>query len=441
MSDASPASPLDDRAYRSDVYVLSAAVLLLMLVAAVDAFNFFDRPNGGLRYTILVIPFAAVVFIRARHPSLIVRRPSPPDLLLGMLFLFGFSGALIGVAIRGNLANSYPVFLPMTVGLLFLLAVDGPTEDEVGRLLDRLANVGAVYVVMNFLVNTGLLPGLAHYLKYRNASAAIVAMALTAALVRRRWRRLAFLSFLFAVIFMTYPSATQVLMSIAVVLTLAVTTRRSGGLRTLILATVVALFVVLALVNLNTGIRLTTSYFAGVSKSNSDTGRLDLWTAGVDEFLSSPWIGQAFTGESIAIRTRDQKALPFHNDFVLFLAQGGVVGFGLLLTWIGVTELTLLRRFRAFRDAGFTDAADLTRIILVTLNCFFVSMAFNPTLEGVTRTATLFGLYGIAVSLGTPDTMRAQSRAAYQPTVSANPSGSETSGDQPSDASRSHATP
>ena len=346
------------------------------------------------------------------------------------------------MALRGNLANSYPVFLPMTVGLVFLLAVDGPTEGEVGRLLDRLANVGVVYVLMNFLVNTGLLPGLAHYLKYRNASAAIVAMALTAALVRRRWRRLAFLSVLFAVIvFMSYPSATQVLMAIAVVLTLAVTTRRSGALRTLVLATIVALFVVLALANLNTGSGSRPAISRGsANPTPTPVGSIFGRQASTSSSAPRGSVRRSPVSPSPSGRA-DQKALPFHNDFVLFLAQGGVVGFGLLLTWIGVTELTLLRRFRAFRDAGFTDAADLTRIILVTLNCFFVSMAFNPTLEGVTRTATLFGLYGIAMSLGTPETLRTQSRAAYQPTVFANPSGSETSGDQPSDARRFHATP
>jgi len=374
-----------------------------MLVAALDAINLFDRPNGGVRYTILLIPIVAVLTVRSRRPSLMVRQASPPDLLLGALFVFGFVGALIGVAIRGNLANDYPVFVPMALGLMYLFAVDGPTPDEVHRILDRLSNVGVVYVLMNFAVNTGLLPGLQHFLKYRNASAAIVAMAISAALVRRRWRRLIFLLVLYAGIFVTYPSATQVLMGFTVVLTLMLTTRRSGRARILVFGTVVLLFVVVALANLNVGIQLTNSYFASVHKADANSGRISLWSSGIDEFLTSPVIGQAFTGESIAIRSRDSKALPFHNDFVLFLAQGGALGFGLLVSWIFLTELTLLRRYRAFRDSGAADAANLTRIILVTLNCFFVAMAFNPVLEGVTRTATIFGLYGIAMSLAPPE--------------------------------------
>lgn len=402
MPDPSTTVVAPEPRWRTDAYELSSAVLVMMSVAALDAFNFFDRPNGGLRYTILVIPFATLVFVRARRPSFQVRRPTAPDVALLVLFVVGFAGTLIGVAFRGNIANSYPVFLPMAVGLMYLLAVDGPTPAEVARLLDRVANVGLIYVVMNFLVNTGLLPGFTHYLKYRNASAAIIAMAITAAIVRRRWRRLALLLLLYAGIFVGYPSATQVLMAVTVVLTLMLTTRRSGSGRTFVFAVVVVLFLVVTLANLNVGIQVTTSYFADVHKANANSGRLSLWTSGIDEFLSSPVIGQAFTGESIAIRSRDEKALPFHNDFVLFLAQGGAIGFGLLLAWIVLMELTLLRRYRGFRDAGYVDAADLTRIVLVTLNCFIVAMAFNPVLEGVTRTASLFGLYGIAMSLGVP---------------------------------------
>ncbi len=396
----------------TDAYTLAMAVVILMFIAALDAFNFFDRPNGGLRYTILIIPIAAVAIIRMRRPSFFVRRPSPSDLLLGCVFLFGFGGALVGAAFRGTQANSYPVFVPMALGLMHLLAVDGPTRDEVRRILDRLADVGLVYLAMAFVVSTGLLPGFLHFLKYRNASAAVVAMAFTAAFVQRRWGRIALLSVLYAVVFAGYPSATQVLMVFTVLLTLSLTTRRSGAGKTLVIGGLVALMIVGALANLGLSIRLTTSYFSDVNKSDSNAGRLDLWTSGVDRFLSSPVIGQAFTGDSITQRQRDEKALPFHNDYVLFLAEGGILGAGLLLAWIVATELTLLRRYRAFRDAGATAEADLTRVILVTLNCFFAAMAFNPVLEGVTRTATVFGLYGIAMSLGAPEGAGSEATAA-----------------------------
>ena len=100
----------------------------------------------------------------------------------------------------------------------------------------------------------------------------------------------------------------------------------------------------------------------------------------------------------------DEKALPFHNDFVLFLAEGGLLGFGLLAGWIILTEVTLVRRYRRFIAAGQRERADLLRITLVFLNAFFAAMLFNPVLPGASRSATIFGLYAITMSLGDPTT-------------------------------------
>ena len=53
-------------------------------------------------------------------------------------------------------------------------------------------------------------------------------------------------------------------------------------------------------------------------------------------------------------------------------------------------------------QAGQDERANLIRAILVCLNAFFVAMAFNPVLPGASRSATIFGLYAIAMSLGEP---------------------------------------
>ena len=97
-----------------------------------------------------------------------------------------------------------------------------------------------------------------------------------------------------------------------------------------------------------------------------------------------------------------EKALPYHNDFVLFLAEGGLLGAGLLVGWMFLAEATIIRRYRGFVRAGQDDHANLLRVILVCLNAFFVAMAFNPVLPGASRSATIFGLYAIAMSLGAP---------------------------------------
>jgi hypothetical protein len=73
-----------------------------------------------------------------------------------------------------------------------------------------------------------------------------------------------------------------------------------------------------------------------------------------------------------------------------------------LLWWIGVTETTIIQRIHRFRRSGDLGRADLLRAILVGLNAFLVAMAFNPVLSGASRSAVVFGLYAIAMSVGTP---------------------------------------
>ena len=124
-------------------------------------------------------------------------------------------------------------------------------------------------------------------------------------------------------------------------------------------------------------------YFDLVNKANANATRLDLWSAGVDRFETSPLVGSVFSGEVVAERSRDGKDLPFHNDFVLFLALGGLLGIGLFLAFLIVTEVTLIRWVHRFRRAGDQDRASLVRAVLVGINAFFVAMAFNPVLSGL----------------------------------------------------------
>ncbi len=392
--------------------------MLLMLISSLDVGDYFDRPSGILRYTILILPFGAALWVRARQPSWVIRQPALGHALVGLMVLLGVGGSIFGMTFRNTSQAPLNVFVPMGVGLILLLATDGPTDREVGRTLHLLGLIGFLYVVMNFLVNTHLLAGITGHLgplssakiqlaieqtlKYRNASAAFVALAFACAIVERRWRRLALLVVLFAAIFAGYPSATQVLIACGTALTLVLTSRRASALRTLVTASIFILVTVTALLNLNTVLRLTSTYFAEVHKVDANNGRLDLAAAGIEEFQQSPIVGQLFSTQAVAVRLRDGRTLPFHDDFILFLAEGGILGIGLLVSWMAYTEVTLLRRYREFMSAGDLDRARLTRVLLVMLNAFFIAIPFNPVMEGVTRTATLFGVWAIAMSLGRP---------------------------------------
>jgi O-antigen ligase len=393
----------------TDAYRMSRAFLFLMTLMTVDVFNVLDRPEvSGLpvpnqsRYLVLLIPIIVVAAVRMREPSLLVRAPGGSDMVLGVMFVLGLGGSLVGVAFLGTQDTSRPVFLPMSLGLLYLLTLREPSDGEVRRITDWLGLIGLLYVLMNAAVNLGILPGLLQYKQYRNASFAFVALAIGAAYVTGRKRRLVLILVLTGAIFVTYPSATSLVVIVAMGLTMFLTGRRATGLRSIVVTGLVLITVTFALANFQQGVRLASRYFEAVGKVDANAGRLDLWASGVDRWRESPIYGSVFSGEAVAQRVRDEKALPFHNDFVLFLAEGGLIGFGLLVAWIVLTEVTLVRRYRRFIAAGQQERADLMRIILVFLNAFFAAMLFNPVLPGASRSATIFGLYAIVMSLGDP---------------------------------------
>ena len=395
----------------TDSYRLARAFLVLLSITVVDVFNVLDRglaafrPNaeagGPIRYLVLLVPITVVALVRLQSPSFLMRRPSVSELVLALTFVIGLTGALVGSTMLGTEETARPVFLPMSLGLLALFVVREPTEREVGRIHRWLSNIGLVYIVMNTLVNVGVLP-FSEYQQYRNASVAFLALGLGAAAAAGQRRRLMIELVLTVVVFVTYPSATMVLALLTAGFTLYLTTGRATPLRSVVIGGVLVAFAIFALSNLEAGVRASNEYFDLVNKANANASRLDLWSAGIDRFEESPLVGSVFSGDAVAERSRDGKALPYHNDFVLFLALGGLLGIGLLLWWIGVTEATLIQRIHRFRRAGDHPRAALLRAILVGLNAFLVAMAFNPVLSGASRSAVVFGLYAIAMSLGAP---------------------------------------
>jgi O-Antigen ligase len=386
----------------TDSFVLWRAYLLIMLAAAFDVYDWLDRSiqGGATRYLIIAVPLVAAFWIRMRQPGFLVRRPMPSDLVLFALFVFGLGGSLLGVAFFGTVENARPIFLPMLIPFLYLLTTEEPTDREVDKTLSWLSLIATAYTVMNALVNLELLPGLVQFKQYRNASVAMVALAVATAIVLGKRRRLLLVLVLSAIIFVTYPSATSVLVGASVVLTFYLTGKRSSGLRTLVVGGMIVTFAALALVNFDRGVQVADRYFAAVDKANANSGRLDLWSDGLERWRDAPIFGSGFAGEVTAVRSRDERALPFHNDFVLFLASGGIVGLGLLVSWFVLTELTLIRRYRGWVRQGDMRRAGLLRAVLVCLNAFVIAMAFNPVLPGASRSATIFGLYAIAMSIG-----------------------------------------
>jgi O-antigen ligase len=413
-------------ARHTGAYRFSRAALLVFLAATVDLFNFLDRGNQ-IRYALVLVPIGSIVLIRWGTPSRYIRKMATTDRILLVLWLFGLAGTLYGVFIVKSTTTARPIFVPMTIAFLYLWTTDVPTDGEVRRLLKWLSWIGALYIVLAATINTGLVPGFTQYRQFRNAQLGFGFIGLGAAIVLRRWTRLIVLSVLALFNFLAYPSATTLLVIISMIVTLFVTRPRATRARSYMVSLVLAAALLVAVLNAPRGIQFLNEYFAAVHKVNATYGRLSVWSSGLELFQQSPVVGRVFAGGTVATASRIRGGslikIPYHNDYVLFLAEGGIIGIGLLLAWIVALEATLIRRYRGFLRAGMPEHADLLRILLIGFNAFFVAMTFNPVLEGLSRSTTIFALYGIAMALGPPPRSGAREALGHPASVRALPAG------------------
>ena len=384
----------------TDGYRYARGVLFIFGASAVDIFNVLDR-GGSRRYLLLLIPIMVVALIRARRRSLVVRRRTATDKIIFAVWLMGMLGTLYGIFQVGGSTTARPLFFPMTLAFLYLLVLESPTDEESAKVLRVMTYVGAVYIGLAAVVNVGILPGLAAFKQFRNAQVAYVMIGIGGAYLMRRWWLFGSLLVLEAVNFAAYPSATSILCTIAMLVTFFITKPHGSRARPYVIG-IMALFLgMIALAQLSEVSQITGDYFVAVGKVNANDGRLAIWGEGIHRWQASPFVGEMFTGGTVAqtYRTRNGQILqlPFHNDYVLFLAGGGILGLGLLIAFILSLNFTLVRAYRRFVAQDRGERASLVRLFMVGFNSFFVAAAFNPVLEGLSRSAVIFSMYGLAM--------------------------------------------
>jgi hypothetical protein len=379
------------------------------VIVTLDFTKFLDKGNAA-RYLILAVPLCGALAIIFRSRTGMVRKASFADKVLLVLMLFGGIGSIYGRIHLHTSTTALPIFLPMPIAFLYLLMLRNPTEEEVRKVLYAVGAIGLLYVFLNAVANSGLSPSLKASRTYRNAEFMYVAMGFAALVLAKRWPRVIVFSCLTMVVLVTYPSATSALVILITFVTLLATRPRGTRARFYVAGIVVLVLVVVALFNFSRTIKLADDYFSAVGKKNNSTARLALWQVGMDRFAASPFIGDAFSGETTVTVYRQTGYgaafhNPYNNDYVLFLASGGLLGFGLLVIWIVWVERTAMRRYRGFVASGQPQHAALMRVLLVAFNAWLTAAAFNPLFTGMGRSVTLFSLYGLMMALGRPATL------------------------------------
>jgi O-antigen ligase len=405
----------------SDSYRYARALLLILLAVTLDTTNFLDRGTSA-RYLLILIPFMAVVFIRLGRRSTVIRTSTAGDRILFLLLLYSLFGSVFGKVVLGTQESALAISLPMTTAFLYLAMTEPPSEAEARSILKLLAAVGFLYVLLNAAANSGIAPSLESSLQYRNSDVIYVALAFGAAINAKQRMRLAILAVLGTIIFLGYPSGTTAFVGLATVVTLYMTRPKASARRPYRIVMILLAALTVAVFNFHSSVNLINRYFSVVHKQNNTPGRIALWYQGLDNFKLSPFFGSAFTGPTTVFTIRRSGLgapiqAPLHNDYILFLVEGGALGFLLLVGWGAVTEVSALRRYRAFVEAGDHQRAALLRTLLVGFNGYFCAAMFNPLFYGASRSATLFVLYSIMMLLGDPREAGAQapSPAAFIP--------------------------
>jgi O-antigen ligase len=377
----------------------------MMLVVSLDFRDFFDKSGSTARYGLLLIPIGVVVLARLRRRSLLLRRWSAPDRLLCILMVWGIVGSLYGKHHDHTTSGALPVFVPMILAFTYLLAETPPTDRECLRILNGISIIGVVYAFMNSLANAG-----AHFIAaktYRNSKILYVTMGISASYQLRRRRRLVIMLLLAAFIFATYPSGTDVVVTVVGLATWFFTKPAGSPLRPAVVVTLGTLLLLLAIANFAASTGLAAEYFHAVGKKDNNNARIALYTAAIDQVKASPVYGTSFTGSitELVIRQAGQGAAfkaPFHDDYLMIAANGGLAGLLLFVIWIAATEINVLRRYRGFLTSGEYPKAMLLRSLLVGFNTLFAAALFNPELEAIGRGATVFGIYALMMMIGWP---------------------------------------
>jgi O-antigen ligase len=391
----------------ADGYRLMRLLTAVLLIVTLDVTNYLDTGTAA-RYVILVVPLGGIIILRLRRPTTFVRRPTAPDRVLFVLMVIGLIGSIYGRVQLGTGSTALPVFVPMVIAFLYLLTLEDPTEAEVRKILVAIATIGLLYVALNAVANSGFASALREARSFRNSKVLYIALGFTAILMMKQRFRLFVFVCLSIYVFLSYPSATSAMVSLTALISMFVTRNEGSSKRAWIVAVGVSTVAVLALLNFSSSVKLANDYFLSVGKQDNTNTRLALWTAGIQKFERSPLIGDVFTGEttvSVARRAGGGAVFknPYNNDYILFAASGGVVGLGLLLLWIVLTERSALRRYRGFIAAGQQAHASLMRALFVGFNAWLTAAMFNPLFQGMARSVTLFAIYGLMMALGEPE--------------------------------------
>ncbi len=379
---------------------------LLILINALDVKGYFLTGNDQKRYAIGVL-FVIVCVMGARRGSAVTSGQG-----LAVVVFVGY--VVVGAVAARFYTTPESSSLPIAAGAVFMLVplFSGRLTEPELRWLIRAVTVTAVLeLFVHFLaacefIDTGINRDVGSVTLYSNGTfthekAAIAFMAFH--LLRRRSNRLLQLSaaLMMLVIFANYPAGTY-LYAFAAYLAVLLLIKVKEKPAKLLVASIAALGVLMAVFVLGGGGSVEQHYYEAVGKTDNTSTREVLWRAAMQDISHHPWFGSYFSGEaSVRVSVGNLSPMvPPHNDYLNIALLGG---------WVGLALFVLVVYFLVSRLCEYLsprgEASDERRVMgetaLAGLVVFMMSIMFNPSLLKVSLSALFFCLLGVGACIGT----------------------------------------
>ncbi|MCA9873671.1 MAG: hypothetical protein KC441_08450 [Anaerolineales bacterium] len=198
--------------------------------------------------------------------------------------------------------------------------------------------------------------------------------------VTSKWTRFLLLTFLGMLIFFTFKN-TAVIAFITIVVGFYLFPKKS--LRKVSIYNIIGFTFAAGVVATGAliGYWLLQTQFAGFSTGNT-TFRMIIYQYRFEQFLSSPFYGQLFTGETVYTFKSlfNSATVPTHSDWLDVLAQGGLLG---MFLFVGVFLRTsfLMIKTRHITIPNDIRSAAIASWVLVSLSAFIIMSLFNSILN------------------------------------------------------------
>lgn len=366
------------------------ATFALGILTSLDVIHLFVSPY--LRYLPIFIVLCltlSAILVSKKHNRF--SHPNVAKVVMIFAILFAFPGGLYNKFLTSHSSN-------LMIGtLLFILPLSAEFYPLQGRTITPTKIIRTLFLVSGayFIASSVALFG-AHYYGlpnfhvYAHERAYMMPLLFLPFIIQRRWIPSVFFAAISLVLFYYDPRSTMGIVLATSIVLVWILPRFTSKTCLFILILGLCAAVFFGISSFASVANLDSQFKTAVGgRSNADM-RENYHKLAMSDFRKSPLFGDFFSGEvgySYVFGRygggSEELQRPIHNDFLVLLARGGVIGGGIFFTAIITSLVIALRNYRICIKHGFKEMGRLLLILAVTLISGLICMTVNPIVNSV----------------------------------------------------------